>query len=159
MRGYREIDAIETLPCSRKCGGGGARKVAAGYIAFGTLYRRRICGAFRKRSRPDPTTHRVDWHEIARRPKAYRPILHGFTSWPTARLIAAAILCGKRYGHTRGTDGLTFSWLPTAFKFLFNGDYATIFYSYNNFRLYQFPINRIDHIYNFFMKIDLFFYY
>lgn len=55
LRGYREIDAIETLPCSRKYGGGiGARKVAASYI--GTFYQRRICGAFRKRSRCDATT-------------------------------------------------------------------------------------------------------
>lgn len=56
--GYLKIDKrSRTLRC-RKCDGRhpGARKVAAGYIALVPFYRRRICGAFRKRSRPDAPT-------------------------------------------------------------------------------------------------------
>lgn len=67
------------------------------------FYRRRIYGAFRKRSRGSMhrSTHPAGRHEIARPPKACRPILHGSTtSWPAARLIASALHCGKRRSHT-----------------------------------------------------------
>lgn len=118
----------------RRRGGVGARKVAAGYIALvpfigvgSAAHLERDLGPMQR------PAHRADRHEIARRPKAYRPILHGSTtSWPTAHLIAGALFCGKRHGHTRGTGGLTFSWLSVASKFLFNEDQAIIFYSYIN---------------------------
>lgn len=113
-REYREIDAI----AKRSHALGNAAVAAATAAAAAAsehakwrrvtsrwfLYRCRICGAFRKRSRPDAPTHRSGRHEITRRPKACRPILHGSTtSWPAARLIAGVLHCGKYRSHTRGT--------------------------------------------------------